>query len=157
MLSEELKSIEYSFTDNIFMLYINGIEVWRITRSEFANSITESGGHDIYSIRIIVGNGELVFAIFPRFKSQTVKIVGPLRFDTEKYYTLSDEKTDWLIGVVKIKSEFGSKERAILDKMIDEYKRKVTEYKNKIKEYGDKISEYENIIKLLEKTRRDKK
>jgi len=158
MRPEELKSIQYNFTDRVFILYVNGTEVWRRTRSEFANSMTESVGIDVYTVRLKVENGEFVFAIYPKFNSQTVKITGPLRLGDDKHtFTLSEEKTDWFIGIKKIESEFGTKDKTILDNVIDEYKRKVAEHKSKIKEYESKIKEYENIIRLLEKIRSDKK
>ncbi len=155
MRPEELKKIEYGFSDDgIFIFFINGTEVWRVTRSELAEK--DRVEDKLGTIQIHVGNGKFAFAIYPRFKSQNVKIFGPLEFK-DKVYTLVEDKMDWIIGIEKIELFGTIKERDLLDKMISEYKRKVIEYKNKIKEYQNTIKEYENIIKLLEKFRSDKK
>lgn len=151
MQPEDLKTIEYSFNKS-FILYINGTEAWKMTRSEFAESLNESS-FKMFTLRVQVQSGEFMFAVYPRFKNQTVKIIGPLKLMEDKRYALSEEKMDWIIGIkrIDVKPEFGTlKEKAILDKLIGDYERAIMEYKRKIKES-------EEIMKLLEKLRSDKK
>ena len=151
MRPEELKKLEYGFSDGVFILFVNGTEEWRRTRSELAENRTILG-----TVHIHVGNGEFAFVIYPRFKSQSVKIIGPLELK-DKLWSMIEDKMDWFIGIEKIELFGTIKEQELLDKMVGEYKRKVIEYKSKIKEYEKLIKEFENIIKLLEKVRSDKK